>query len=429
MDDLARLLDALRHYPALRDALGLPDGMVLRWGPLRALVDACCADLGPVTPPGEARILIASADPLRTVAAVVACLWTGRTAAIIDASVPPAVALDSAAVVSPHVAWLSDAHVPVHAWPPGIEARLIPRLSLTQRLRALATSHLPPPTSCDPGSDAAVMLTSGSSGRPKGVRLSRKAVACHLRTLWKAWSDKRPVRMASLLPLHHVDGLFQGALLPLVSGGMAWLSSGDPRITLSLQELGEAVHRHALTHALITPPVGRFFALRAQGDPQDLRAPAFQFAISTAAHLPDDVWETFQSTFGVPLANVYGLSETVAGSCFAIPGTASHRIGTVGRALDCDVRVVDERALVAEAGTPGELQIRGNHLFSGYLGDVAGGLVVEDGRMVGSTRGIWAQSTRRGSSACMAGWPPPSRPGGSWSIPTRRRPCSGRMPR
>lgn len=336
-------------------------------------------DLDAAAPSDRSRVLIASSDPLRTVAAVLACLWTGRTAAIIDAGLPPAVALECARVVTPRIAWLSHAHVPVHAWPPGIDARLIPRLSVTRRLLALASSPLPAPATCDPATDAVVMLTSGSSGRPKGVRLSRRAIACHLRTLWTVWSGGRPVRMASLLPLHHVDGLFQGALLPLVSGGMAWLSSGDPRVTLSLQELGEAVHRHALTHALITPTLARFFGLRAEGNPEDFRAPGFRFAISTAAHLPDDVWLGFQKTFGVPLANVYGLSETVAGGCFAVPGTDSHRVGTVGKPVDCSVRVVDERGHEAAAGTAGELEIRGDHLFSGYVGDVAGGLVIEDG--------------------------------------------------
>lgn len=379
MDDLGHLLDGLRQQQGPRDALALPDGTVLRWGPLRALVAACGTDLDAAAPSDRSRVLIASSDPLRTVAAVLACLWTGRTAAVIDAGVPPPVALECARVVNPRIAWLNDAHVPVHAWPPGIDARLIPRLSVTGRLRALASSPLPAPVTCEPTTDAVVMLTSGSSGRPKGVRLSRRAIACHLRTLWKAWSGERPVRMASFLPLHHVDGLFQGALLPLISGGTAWLSGGDPRVTLSLQDLGEAVHRHALTHALITPTLARFFGLRAQGNSDDLRAPAFQFAISTAAQLPEDVWSAFQSIFGVPLANVYGLSETVAGSCFAVPATDSHRLGTVGKPIDCTVRAVDERGREVDAGETGELQIRGDHLFSGYIGDVAGGLAVEDG--------------------------------------------------
>jgi acyl-CoA synthetase (AMP-forming)/AMP-acid ligase II/acyl carrier protein len=199
------------------------------------------------------------------------------------------------------------------------------------------------------------------------VRLSRRAVAAHLRTLQKAWGGDAPVRMGSILPVHHADGMFQGALLPMLLDGFAWLSPAGGWDHLG--PLGDAVHRHALTHVLVTPTHLAHFFSRTAGGSDEFRRPGFRFAISTAAPLADDVWEHFQRVFGVPLANVYGLTETVAGSCFAIPGTTSHRMGTVGAAVDCDVRVVGNDGAPMPTGMRGELQIRGPHVFSGYVGE------------------------------------------------------------
>ena len=367
MDDLGLLLDQLRHRPVWQVIAGLPDGNVWRVARFLAVVDATRACLGEASARIDSPVLVSSSDPLRTVAAVCACLWQGYCVAVVDARLPPAVVLEIAGLLKPRVVLLSDEHAPLHAWPPGIDPRMIPRGSLVgSSMRAISGVALTPPVDCDAEGDAFVFLTSGSSGVPKGVRLSRRAVAAHLRTLWTVWGGGVPIRMGSILPLHHADGMIQGALLPILFGGLAWLTPGGGWDRLS--PLGEAVHRHALTHALLTPTHVTHFLWRAGAQSDALRGPAFRFAIATAAPLADEVWEGFQRVFGVPLANVYGLTETVAGSCFAVPGTDSHHVGTVGKPVDCEVRVVDDKGMSMAPGTIGELQIRGRHLYSGYVG-------------------------------------------------------------
>ena len=98
-----------------------------------------------------------------------------------------------------------------------------------------------------------------------------------------------------------------------------------------------------------------------------------------ASHLEKDLWDKFESRFGVNIINVYGLTETVAGSLFSGFSPESRQTGSIGLPVDCEARVMLEGRETA-SGEPGILFLKGAHIFPGYLDDPeATASVVQDG--------------------------------------------------
>ena len=89
--------------------------------------------------------------------------------------------------------------------------------------------------------------------------------------------------------------------------------------------------------------------------------------VSTAGYLPEEFWQAFETTFDVLLSNFYGMTETVSGSLYCGPAAASYRRGTLGKPVDCTLRIVDEHGAPCPPGEVGRLEIAGTHLMDGYL--------------------------------------------------------------
>jgi len=93
----------------------------------------------------------------------------------------------------------------------------------------------------------------------------------------------------------------------------------------------------------------------------------FRFIISTAAYLDEGLWEDLQKTHNVQIVNVYGLTETVCEACYCGPDANSFQLGTVGKPVDCDARIVDEQGDMLPSGEAGELVIKGANVMKGYF--------------------------------------------------------------
>lgn len=221
--------------------------------------------------------------------------------------------------------------------------------------------------------DLAVLLfTSGTSGRPKGAMLSHRALLANLRQCLAL----EPAPMSAddvvllVLPLFHIYGLNAGLGMVAATGARAVLTERfDPRGTLEL------VAAEGVTNVPGAPPMYVAWT----GLPgADLGAGLRRVRLlaSGAAPLPSDVLEQVQTLTGVTISEGYGLTETapVVTSTLA---SAVVKPGSVGRPLPgVEVRIVDEagRPLPAdEEPDPGEIEVRGDNLFSGYWPDGAGG--------------------------------------------------------
>ncbi|MGW8766144.1 acyl-CoA synthetase [Streptomyces sp. NPDC055815] len=216
----------------------------------------------------------------------------------------------------------------------------------------------------DPESPALVVYTSGTTGPPKGVLLSHRAVAASLDALAKAWSWTEDDVLVHALPLFHVHGLVLGVLGPLRRGG-------------EVRHLGafsvDGVRRELAgggTMLFGVPTMYHRIADALAGDTglTDALARA-RLLVSGSAALPVHDHERITAATGRTVVERYGMTETLMNTSVR-PG-GEPRPGTVGTPLaGVDLRLVDEDGSVLrelDGESVGEVQVRGPNLFSGYL--------------------------------------------------------------
>jgi malonyl-CoA/methylmalonyl-CoA synthetase len=221
-----------------------------------------------------------------------------------------------------------------------------------------------------PASDAAdedpalIVYTSGTTGRPKGAVLPRRAVASNLDGLADAWDWTAEDVLAHGLPLFHVHGLVLGLLGPLRRGGeLRHLGRFEPRAA------AEAIADGA-TMLFGVPTMYHRLGREAEDDgaiADGLRGA--RLLVSGSAPLPAPEFTRIEQLTGHKIAERYGLTETLMNT--AVRADSPRRPGYVGVPVPgVEVRLVADDGTdveVSDDETIGEVAVRGPNLFSGYL--------------------------------------------------------------
>lgn len=225
----------------------------------------------------------------------------------------------------------------------------------------------PAPAVSDPERLAVLLYTAGSSGRPRGVMLTHRALLANIDQV----AESDPVMMhgddvvLGVLPLFHVYGL--NAVLGSVLRHRAKLvlvDGFDPEATLDL------IDDEAVSVLPVAPAVFRHWNGR---EHLRERLGPVRLVLSGSAVVPGDVLEEFTATTGLTVHQGYGLTEAapVVTTTLRSPSPVP---GSVGRPLEgVEVRLVDESTGHLDTDDPGEIQVRGANLFSGYWPDGADG--------------------------------------------------------
>jgi long-chain acyl-CoA synthetase len=210
------------------------------------------------------------------------------------------------------------------------------------------------------GSDCAfICYTSGTTGRPKGARLSHDNILSNLDAF--AGLDLLTLNsddvLLGVLPFFHVFGL--NVVLNAAARQSCTIVAVD---RFSPRGTAEAITRHGITVAYGAPPV--FAALASL--PDEVGLPTLRAAVSGADALPVRTWDRFHARFGVGILEGYGLTET-APVLASNAAAAVARPGTVGVAVPgVDLRLVDPLGAPTAPGSVGEIQARGPNVFEGY---------------------------------------------------------------
>ena len=221
----------------------------------------------------------------------------------------------------------------------------------------------------DPEDDALLLYTSGTTGVPKGARLSHRAVLAGGRNTAEAHALEPSDRGLCVLPLYHINGEIVTVMGPLVSGGSVVMPH-----RFSVSEFWPLVTQTGCTWASVVPTIISFLldrALRPDGA-DDAEAPRadepgpLRFARSASAPLPPAVHAQFEETFGIPMLETMGLTETCAPILSNPVPPAARKPGSPGIAVGNEVLVADDQGRPVEDGVVGELLVRGDNVLSGY---------------------------------------------------------------
>ncbi|CAB3704025.1 Long-chain-fatty-acid--CoA ligase [Achromobacter animicus] len=206
---------------------------------------------------------------------------------------------------------------------------------------------------------AAILYTSGTTGRSKGAMLSHGNLAANARTLHEYWGWREDDVLLHMLPIFHVHGLFVASHGALLAGArMIWLPKLDADQAL-----------HYLPQSTVMMGVPTYY-VRLLADPRFNRdvCANMRLFISGSAPLLAETFSDFKERSGHPILERYGMSETVMLTSNPYDAALGERLaGTVGRALPgVDVRVVDDAGKPLAPGEIGNVQVRGPNVFSGY---------------------------------------------------------------
>ncbi len=254
---------------------------------------------------------------------------------------------------------------------------------------------------CHPEDLATVIYTSGTTGPPKGVMITHRNVAWTVESLRRRLDLGRLAgkRLVSYLPMAHIaermtshyQQVFSGfevTTCPDPSRIGPYLREVQPHVVFGVPRVWEKIHAGVMAGLAVDPDRAAAFAdavtaatpiaeavdwgratseqLATARGLDTAFAPVREMigldqcevAISGAAPIPAQVLRWFRA-IGVPLCEVYGMSENTGPMTFAVRHV---KPGTVGTAMPgTEVRLADD----------GEVLCRGGHVFAGYLDDPA----------------------------------------------------------
>ena len=221
-------------------------------------------------------------------------------------------------------------------------------------------ASLDPDLSVEPmasGDLAAILFTSGTTGRAKGAMLTHGNLSSNVEALFATWHFSSEDRILHTLPLFHAHGLFVALHLGLYSAATLHMY---PRFDADTV-IGE------LAKVSVFMGVPTFYT-RLLGNPAFDRAAtaAIRLLVSGSAPLLPSVFAAFEARTGHRILERYGMTETVM--ITSNPYDQQGRVpGSVGYPLaGVSVRIVDGQARDLPAGEVGEIEIKGPNLCAGY---------------------------------------------------------------
>jgi acyl-CoA synthetase (AMP-forming)/AMP-acid ligase II len=224
---------------------------------------------------------------------------------------------------------------------------------------------------------ALLMYTSGTTGLPKGALLSHRNLLAAARSV-ADWHRLTPDdRCLSSLPLYHINGQVIATVTPFVSGG----SIIAPH-RFSASTWWEHAERHEATWINMVPTIIAYLLNTTDGPRHAY--PRIKFGRSASAPLPPEQHKAFEQTFGIPVIEAMGMTES-ASVVFANPhDPARRKYGTPGLPCGVAAKVIepaDPACRPLSDNEAGEILLRGPNVMSGYYKapEITAGALEPDG--------------------------------------------------
>jgi malonyl-CoA/methylmalonyl-CoA synthetase len=324
-------IDAVIAADPDRPFLRFPDGRVQSYADLRATTGRIAGALVALgVSPGD-RVTVQIEKCPEYISLYLASLWTGAIFMPLNTGYTQAEVDYFTGDADPKL-FIADAQTPLS--------------SLTQR-----DDPAPPRHAFDPQAQAAMLYTSGTTGRPKGAIITGGNLGSNALALADLWGFTHDDVLLHALPVYHTHGLFVATNTVLASGAsMLWLPKFDAAQTLSL-----------LPRATVMMGVPTFYTRLLSLDGLDHAAVAsMRLFISGSAPLLSETHDQFRARTGHAILERYGMTETQMNT--SNPYDGARIAGTVGHPLPgVDLRIADP-----DTDGIGMIEVRGPNVCKGY---------------------------------------------------------------
>jgi len=203
---------------------------------------------------------------------------------------------------------------------------------------------------------AAILYTSGTTGRSKGAMLTHRALASNSKVLKDYWHFTRQDVLIHALPIFHTHGLFVATNVTLMAGGsMIFMAKFDADAVLNYMPKATALMG-----------VPTFYVRLLQSNKLSNAARNMRLFVSGSAPLLAETHDDWRAETGHAILERYGMTETNMNT--SNPYDGDRRAGTVGFPLPgvelkiCDPKTGSE----LKQGEIGVLEVRGDNVFAGY---------------------------------------------------------------
>jgi len=229
--------------------------------------------------------------------------------------------------------------------------------TLLQRAAHCSDRHEPVARAAD--DLAAILYTSGTTGRSKGAMLTHGNLLSNARVLKDYWGWRPGDVLIHALPIFHVHGLFVAIHGALLNGSkMIWLGKFDARKVIE-----------KMPEATVFMGVPTMY-VRMLAEPALTReaARSMRLFISGSAPLLIETFQAWQQRTGHTILERYGMSETIMLTSNPYdPRDGERRGGTVGFPLPgVSLRICDDAGQPVPVGEVGGIQVKGPNVFKGY---------------------------------------------------------------
>ncbi|MDT4937418.1 MAG: hypothetical protein QOG80_1089, partial [Pseudonocardiales bacterium] len=362
--NIGTIIDAAAAGDPDRAAL-IIDGRVISYGELAVAVEQCAARLAAGDVAGR-RVAVVDVGSLLSIATMFGAARIGAAAALMNpALTPPELQELMSTSACADVAVAGEAYVDRVR-----EAAARQVLSAVQMLgNGLAA---PPPADDVDDRDALILFTSGTTGLPKAIGVTRGQLSARITGITTPFrADATPVVSMMSVPFFHVGGAI---------GVLGNLYAGNTYVVQARFDSGEwlrLVQEHRVTSTFMVPTMLQRILDHPDFDNTDLTSLA-AIAYGAAAAPVTLVQRAMAAMPHVGFANVFGQTETLGAYTTLVPDDHRDpdRVGSVGRPLPgVEVRVVDpDTGMDVEGGTAGELWVNSRqNVIEGWLqtGDLA----------------------------------------------------------
>ncbi len=211
---------------------------------------------------------------------------------------------------------------------------------------------------------ALVLHTSGTTSRPKMVPLTHKNLCASARNIGNTLELSELDICLNVMPLFHIHGLVACVLASLAAGGATvctrqfdasrfpdWLEVWKPGWYSAVPTMHQAILAHLQERGLSS------------------LASTLRLIRSSSAALPPSVMRGLEDTFQVPVIESYGMTEAAHQMASNPLPPRARKPGCVGLPAGPEIVILDDAGTKKEAGTVGEIAIRGDNVTQGYHGN------------------------------------------------------------
>lgn len=243
------------------------------------------------------------------------------------------------------------------------DAVVITEESLGEEVEPLWSSDTP----TDPDSDAILMFTSGTTSRPKAVRVTHRNILANTDSIVEYLALRRDDRMLVILPFFYCFGTSLLHTHLRVGGSLALCN------TFTFPETAvEMIEREQCTGFAGVPSSIQLLLRISSFAKRPL--PSLRHVQQAGGKLPPaQIKELVAAQSQARVFVMYGQTEATSRLSYLPPELVLDKIGSIGRGIPgVDLRVLDEAGEPVQPGVTGEIVARGDNVSPGYLGDPEG---------------------------------------------------------